>query len=147
MHITCWINKATNTHSQYVILIAFPRQQMLHECITVLLYTYIACLVFMTVHESAEDLCIWITAGGKCWESAVIWNRQRVCIGCYVADLWWSEGCVDGRHGSHLRSCGRTGHSLAVWVCRHCHHYNTQDTAWWEVFNVHFGQDIYISLY
>jgi hypothetical protein len=27
MRIACWITKATNTHSQYVILIAFPLQQ------------------------------------------------------------------------------------------------------------------------
>ena len=34
MRIACWIPKATYTHShsQYVILIAFPLQQLLHEC-------------------------------------------------------------------------------------------------------------------
>jgi len=31
MRIACWITKATNTHSQYVILIAFPLQQWLKE--------------------------------------------------------------------------------------------------------------------
>jgi hypothetical protein len=31
MRIACWIPKATYTHSEYVILIAFPRQQWLHE--------------------------------------------------------------------------------------------------------------------
>ena len=31
MHIARWIPKATNTHSKYVILIAFPRQQWSHE--------------------------------------------------------------------------------------------------------------------
>jgi len=31
MRITCWIPTATNTHSQYVILIAFLLQQWLHE--------------------------------------------------------------------------------------------------------------------
>jgi len=29
--ISCWIPKATNTHSKYVILIAFPLRQWLHE--------------------------------------------------------------------------------------------------------------------
>jgi len=28
---TCWISKTTNTHSEYVILSNFPRQQWLHE--------------------------------------------------------------------------------------------------------------------
>jgi len=27
----CWITKATDKHSKYVILIASPRQQLLHE--------------------------------------------------------------------------------------------------------------------
>jgi len=31
MHITCWITKATNTHSEYVTLTAFLLQQWLHE--------------------------------------------------------------------------------------------------------------------
>ena len=31
MRIACWIPKATNTHSEYVILIAFPVPQSLHE--------------------------------------------------------------------------------------------------------------------
>jgi hypothetical protein len=31
MRIACWITKATNTHSEYAILIAFPLQQWLHE--------------------------------------------------------------------------------------------------------------------
>jgi hypothetical protein len=31
MRFACWITKATDTHSEYVILIAFPPQQWLHE--------------------------------------------------------------------------------------------------------------------
>jgi hypothetical protein len=42
MRFACWITKATNTHSEYVILIAFPRQQWLRERASVLRYTYIA---------------------------------------------------------------------------------------------------------
>ena len=32
MHIACWIPRFTDTHSKYVILIAFPLQQWLHKC-------------------------------------------------------------------------------------------------------------------
>ena len=46
MSIACWIPKATNTHSQHVILIVLPLQQWLHERISVLRYTYIVCHVF-----------------------------------------------------------------------------------------------------
>jgi len=48
VRIACWIPKATNRHSEYVILIAFPLQQWLHERASVLRYTYIACLVFFS---------------------------------------------------------------------------------------------------
>jgi hypothetical protein len=44
MLIACWIPKATNTHSEYVTLIAFPLQQWLHERASVIPDTYIACL-------------------------------------------------------------------------------------------------------
>jgi len=32
MRFACWITKATYTHAQYIIRIAFPRQQWLREC-------------------------------------------------------------------------------------------------------------------
>jgi hypothetical protein len=41
MRIACWIPKATETHSEYVILIAFPPQQWLHERSSGLRYTHI----------------------------------------------------------------------------------------------------------
>ena len=37
----CWMPKAIDTHSQYVILNAFPHQQWLHERTSMLRYTYI----------------------------------------------------------------------------------------------------------
>jgi hypothetical protein len=49
MRIACWIPKATNKHTGYVILIAFPLQQWLHERASLLLYTYIPCFVYYLV--------------------------------------------------------------------------------------------------
>jgi hypothetical protein len=37
--------KATNTHSEYVILIALPLQKQLQERASILRYTYIPCFV------------------------------------------------------------------------------------------------------
>jgi hypothetical protein len=45
MRLACWITKATDTPSEYVILIAFPRQEWLRENVSMLRHTYIACLV------------------------------------------------------------------------------------------------------
>ena len=44
MRFTRWILKAANTHSEYVILIAFPLQRRLYDRAWMLRYTYIACL-------------------------------------------------------------------------------------------------------
>jgi len=47
MCFACHISKATDTHSEYVILIAFTLQQWLRDCSCMLHYTYeyIACIV------------------------------------------------------------------------------------------------------
>jgi hypothetical protein len=45
MRFACWITKATDTHSEYVILTAFPRQQWLRERVPMLRYTFLPCLL------------------------------------------------------------------------------------------------------
>ena len=46
MRFACWVTKATNTHSEYVIVKAFPLQQWLHARASMLRYTYFSCLVY-----------------------------------------------------------------------------------------------------
>jgi len=46
MRIPHWITTATNTHLEYVILIAFPLKQLLQECASVLRTTYIGLCIF-----------------------------------------------------------------------------------------------------
>ena len=65
MRVAFWIPKATNTHSAYVILIAFPQQQWLQERASILNYTYIACSVVTCVqligHQSCQSLIyLWL---------------------------------------------------------------------------------------
>ena len=52
MRFPCWIIKATNTHSEYVIRIAFPQWQWLLERASVLHYTYIVFLVKICIVQS-----------------------------------------------------------------------------------------------
>jgi hypothetical protein len=56
MRIACCITKATNTHSEYVILMAFALQQWSRERVSVLRYTYIACLNFSEGQEPNSGL-------------------------------------------------------------------------------------------
>ena len=44
IRIAYWIPKATNTYSEYVILIDFLLQQWLHQCASMLCFTCSACL-------------------------------------------------------------------------------------------------------
>jgi len=50
MRIPCWIPKATNTHSEYVIFIAFPLQQKSHEGPTILRSRPMPVLYHRSVH-------------------------------------------------------------------------------------------------
>ena len=76
LRVACWIGKATRTHPythrekqaskhaharththQYVILIAFPRQQWFRERASVLRYTCTACIVRIRILDSTT---LWI---------------------------------------------------------------------------------------
>jgi hypothetical protein len=45
MHFLCCVTKVTKTQSEYVILMSFSLQKLLHVGASMLYYTYIACLV------------------------------------------------------------------------------------------------------
>jgi hypothetical protein len=45
VRLACWIPKAANINSEYVILIALSRKQWVCERPSVLRYTYVPCLV------------------------------------------------------------------------------------------------------
>ena len=49
LRIACWVTKAKNTQSAYVILVAFPLRQLLHERASVLH----SCLVYFNNKECA----------------------------------------------------------------------------------------------
>jgi hypothetical protein len=54
MHFAGWIPKATNTHSEYVILTAFPLQQWLKGRASMLRYTYIGSIGRINYDESKK---------------------------------------------------------------------------------------------
>jgi hypothetical protein len=53
MRFACWINTATDTSSESVILIALPRQKWFLERPLYYVYKYIACLVSIVVGRAA----------------------------------------------------------------------------------------------
>jgi hypothetical protein len=58
IYIACWMPNATNTHSEYVILIALPLQQWLHERASNLHYMYIAILVMHKLNVGNVMKCV-----------------------------------------------------------------------------------------
>jgi len=48
MRVACWTNKATNRHTEYVILIAFPLQQWLHDGASLLVIPTLPVLFALT---------------------------------------------------------------------------------------------------
>jgi hypothetical protein len=67
MRIACCIPKATKTFSEYVILIAIPLQQWLHERASMLHYAYMACIVKIP--------CIWIFS--LCYGEGLLFFKFR----------------------------------------------------------------------
>jgi len=74
MLIACWITKAENTHSKYVILKDFALQQLLHKHAPMLCFMYIACLVYYyIVHDPVSFTHIYCCKQVISMQHA-IWN-------------------------------------------------------------------------
>jgi hypothetical protein len=56
LRISCHINKASNTHSVYVILITFPRQKLSRHRASLLHCAYISCLVHNKYHMNRPGI-------------------------------------------------------------------------------------------
>jgi hypothetical protein len=69
MRFACWITKATDTHTEYVILPALPLQQWLRERASVLRYTYIACLMLHMILRQTT----WTS-----WSLCSPWDKNRI---------------------------------------------------------------------
>jgi len=75
MAITCCITKATNTHLEYAILMAFPPQQCLHERASLLSFMYITCLV-----EPCSNAVLWNIAILLLWNCGTVSPTSLKCL-------------------------------------------------------------------
>jgi len=97
MRIASWIPKSRGTLSQYVIIIAFPQQQWLHERISMLRYTYIACLVGSLYKYS----CIFMIQCLVNRHRNAIWKRHS---GMFVIIVSYTR-CSTNTTAFHLKIC------------------------------------------
>jgi len=94
IRIACWITKSTNTHSQYVTLLAFPPQQWLQEGASVLRYTYIACLVCTVRLSVLNSHTVWYGSAKK--HSACSWvKRDKLDATCFIITLFSAQHVSD----------------------------------------------------
>ena len=79
MLIACWIPKATNTHLQYVILIALPHQQWLHDRASLLRHSTLP--VLLRVFLCSTFVCRltdWPTDTLECNQPTCNWPRMSL---------------------------------------------------------------------
>ena len=122
MRTACWIPKATNTHSQYVRLIAFPRQQWLHERSSMSRHTYTTCLAPSDRQPSLRFICqyvhftrnlylslsllLWFYGRGKLSYLIIITSRKQFLL--YRKSVFCQAGCearLVERHQCLVRTC------------------------------------------
>jgi hypothetical protein len=82
MRFACWITKATDTHSEYVIHIALSRQQWLRERASMLPYRYIVC--FGLCCHVVETIRIVVICGSRVWIPLWAWTSISVVLFCLL---------------------------------------------------------------
>jgi len=114
MCIVCWLTKAKNTHSEYVIFIAFPLQQWLQECTSLLHSMYSTLPIVFDLY-----LCwLFVISGFRhayCHSAKVIycWTMehrkqpvpQEIALASDIFDKFCSSSTLKGILGHHRQLC------------------------------------------
>ena len=116
MRIACWIPKVTNTHSEYVIIIAFALKQRLHESPSQLCYTTLQTALFFYYLRNFSpaygfSLCItvhffkcWLVGGEQVTALLVTVAVMRTESPSSHCAVEWSTSTCQGWVSSSLRS-------------------------------------------
>ena len=101
MRFTCWNIKAANIHSEYIMLIAFPRQQLLRERASLSCCTYMACLV-CSCHGQSKYCRLWFS-GSILADLPVLVSVTRKNTACVL--VCFSKEAFSMRLMSHCPFC------------------------------------------
>jgi hypothetical protein len=102
MRIACWISKVTKTYSEYVIFIDFPLQQWLHDCASLLHYTYVVSLVTVWTITILFVAIRRITVVGFVASSNTRSHERHACCSSPLVfvccSISWTQALTIGRH-------------------------------------------------
>jgi len=98
MHYACWLTKATNTHSEYVILIAVPLQQWLHGRIT-LLRMYVHWYLVTELNFMNFEILMAVNFTSEEWWARN--SRTRTCC-CYYYYYYYYYITVQSNANSRI---------------------------------------------
>ena len=89
MRIACWIPKATDKYWEYLIIIAFPLQQWLYDCVSVLRYTYSKLPIWLDLILHHSYLCILfpVMNGRTAFDDSRIIIQDAI-INCHNRSRW-----------------------------------------------------------
>jgi hypothetical protein len=99
MRFTCWMTKATDTHSEYIIFIAFPRQQWLCERAS-MLRLFLYCLSY----DLLTKFFFWFAFIKSYIGTSLVFHKSipKKCVSIYVASSgriigeWWMGEDLEG---------------------------------------------------
>ena len=72
MLYTCWITKATNTHSEYVMFISFPLQQCSHKRDSMLRYSTLLDVLYSCRYPVFHLVSSFLAFGGLIPEGVLL---------------------------------------------------------------------------
>ena len=87
MRIACWIPKVTNTHSEYVILIAFLRQEWLREFSSMLccMYSTMAVLFILNFRPLYHVISLFLVTN---YRILVLWDATTFSLVAKCPNFW-----------------------------------------------------------
>ena len=94
MRFACWLNKATNTHSEYFIFIAIPLHERSHERASMLRYNFLLSTtskmhcykIFLIISK----LCMFRAVSPPVIRSSrIIHTASVMCQACLLLPLAW----------------------------------------------------------
>jgi len=128
-----WISKTTDTHSEYVSLIVFPRQLWSHEPSSALGYVLTACLVFLAelklCHTCLKKARLnQASLNNSLWDGSKRWNsflRSPAGDGMHRKRKTWLRITIGNRYSTFNNKLYKM----------------TRDSLWGRLYHYHGDQD------